>query len=457
MKIAVVHGSPSGKHSATLQYINYIAQRFPKHEFDLLDVGRGMGRIEKSPERVAEIVNRMTTAEAILWSFPVYTCLAPASFVRFIEILFASGPSNGLCGKVATTLTTSEHFYDHTAHAYMEAVSEDLGMSVFKGFSAETTEILRPEGRRNLEGFIREFLRVSETGAPLERHHIAEERTTREYGPTPVEANPKRGQRRITLITDVSQDEHNLSAMIDRFTRRSKHPVDVFNLHDIGMKGGCLGCLRCVYDGTCVYKDGFAAAFDERIQTADALIFAGTIRHRYLSSTFKAYFDRNFRNGHRPVLHGKPIGWIISGPLRQNANLRHLFDAMVEIPRSPRLGIVTDEYDASGEISARIDELARSVDRLFAQEWIRPSTFLGFGGRKVFRDLMYGMRGIVRADHRYYKKNGLYDFPQKDLRKNVFNWTFGAMMDIPWSRDWLLRQMGNFKLAQFKGIVKKKP
>ena len=39
---------------------------------------------------------------------------------------------------------------------------------------------------------------------------------------------------------------------------------------------------------------------------------------------------------------------------------------------------------------------------------------------KIFRDLIYSMRGVVGDDHRFYKKRKLYDFPQKDLPKQTF-------------------------------------
>jgi len=40
---------------------------------------------------------------------------------------------------------------------------------------------------------------------------------------------------------------------------------------------------------------------------------------------------------------------------------------------------------------------------------------LGIGGIKIFRDAIYGrLRFPFQADHKFYKENGLYNFPQKD-------------------------------------------
>lgn len=454
MKFVVLLGSPTGKDSLTRVYVRFIQQQFPDHTFEAIDIGRGTRRLERDRDRFDGIVKQMAEADGVIWTFPIYTMLAPVAVVRFIELLFERcGDNSPLAGQVSTVLTTSEHFFDHTAHLYMEEISEDLGMQVLKGFSAAMEDLQEEQGQRNLKGFVRQFLRATQERAALEIHHERVRWTPRAYEPQLGGDVPTGGGRRITLITDYQEGDGNLGPMIEAFVHHSRHPVDVLNLHEIDMKGGCMGCLKCVYDGTCVYKDGFAVNFDDRIRAADVLVFASTIRHRYLSSTFKAYFDRNFRNGHRPVLHGKPVGWLVSGPLRQLANLRQILEAVAEIQSSPRLGIITDEYESGAAITERIAAMARAVDHWDEEAWSRPSTFLGVGGRKIFRDLMWTVRGIVRADHAYYRREGLYDFPPWDWRRTLFNWAMATMMSLPWTRRWTLRKMGELKIAAFHKVV----
>ena len=60
-----------------------------------------------------------------------------------------------------------------------------------------------------------------------------------------------------------------------------------------------------------------------------------------------------------------------------------------------------------------------ALDRL-AESWcnspcgyIKPRTFLGVAGMKIFRDDIWSeLRVVFRADHRAYKSLGYYDFPQ---------------------------------------------
>jgi len=46
---------------------------------------------------------------------------------------------------------------------------------------------------------------------------------------------------------------------------------------------------------------------------ADIIIMAGSVHDRYLSATWKQFFDRSFFKGHTPGLDGKQIGFVIAG------------------------------------------------------------------------------------------------------------------------------------------------
>ena len=58
---------------------------------------------------------------------------------------------------------------------------------------------------------------------------------------------------------------------------------------------------------------------------------------------------------------------------------------------------------------------------------------------KIFRDLIYQMRGFMRADHKFFKAHGQYDFPQKQWPKSLAMYLVGGMMANPK----LLKKMGN--------------
>ncbi len=51
--------------------------------------------------------------------------------------------------------------------------------------------------------------------------------------------------------------------------------------------------------------------------------------------------------------------------------------------------------------------------------YTKPRSFYGVGGMKIFRDLIWVMRGIMKDDHRSYRENNFYDFPQKERGKMI--------------------------------------
>ena len=87
-------------------------------------------------------------------------------------------------------------------------------------------------------------------------------------------------------------------------------------------------------------------------------------------------------------------------------------------------GIATDEQDPDGAI----DRLCASLTYALEQKYLPPQNFYGVGGMKVFRDLIWLMQGMMRADHKFYKAHGQYDFPQKRWPRMLAMYAVGAMM-----------------------------
>ena len=75
---------------------------------------------------------------------------------------------------------------------------------------------------------------------------------------------------------------------------------------------------------------------------------------------------------------------------------------------------------------------------------------------KIFRDLIYSMRGVVGDDHRFYKKHGLYDFPQKDLGKQFFNLGMGLAFKSKTVRVQAFERMPEMYIKRHKDIVDSK-
>ena len=91
-------------------------------------------------------------------------------------------------------------------------------------------------------------------------------------------------------------------------------------------------------------KDGFADFYNHRVRPSGIIMFAGTIKSRYLISRWKTFYDRAFFWKYTLSLVGKQIAYIISGPLSQYLYLIQIFEASVTARQGANfVDIVTDE------------------------------------------------------------------------------------------------------------------
>ncbi len=429
MKIAVINGSPKGDNSITLQTSIYLSKKHPEHEFRTLNVGRMIKLLERDFSRAEEL---LTWADTVIFSYPVYTFIAPSQLHRFIELLKASGID--LSDKVATQISTSKHFYDVTAARYIEDNIADLGMRYVSGLLADMDDLLKTEGRVEAEKFFEYLSFAAENGIDDTRPRAALAEYTPKSATVPTEARKIAEKGDIVVITDECDPTSSLSLMIERFRRTVGIPTRVVNIAEYPLKGGCLGCFSCAVTGKCVYKDGFDTFLREQIQTADAIVYAFTVRDHSMGSRFKTYDDRNFCNGHRTVTVGMPVGYLVSGRYSEEDNLKTVVEGRASVGHNYLAGVATDERDPDGEIDTLVSRLRFALEN----KYVPPQNFLGVGGMKIFRDLIYQMRGMMRADHKFYKKNGYYDFPQKKWGMSLAMYFVGFLL----SSEKIKRKMG---------------
>ena len=418
MRILIINGSPKGENSITLQTVLFVQKCFPDHEYAFLHVGQRIRQLEKD---FSDAEKQLAWAELIVFSYPVYTFLVPSQLHRFIEIVKEKGID--LSGKYATQVSTSKHFYDTTAHEFIRENCFDLGLGYIRGLSADMEDLLKRKGQREARSFF---------------HHVlwSVRKGYREDLPAKVVRQPlhtatlkdcsekDQKQKKIVIVTDLSEEDTALKVMISRFQANIPYCSDVVNLREFAFSGGCLGCFHCASDGTCIYRDGFDTLLRDRIQKAEATVYAFKIRDHSMGYRFKMYDDRQFCNGHRTVTMGKPVGYLIDGYLEDEPNLRTLIEARAQVGSNYLTGIVTNEH----EVDEQIDRLASEIDYALSRRYEQPANFYGIGGMKIFRDLIYKMRGMMREDHRFYKEHGFYDFPQKDIGTIAGMYLVGAMM-----------------------------
>lgn len=401
MKILVLNASPKGGNSTTVHTALYLQALHPEHQFTFVPVGQRIKRYEKD---FAPLRAELEQADLLLFCYPVYTFIALYQLHRLIELIKADGVD--LSGKFASQITTSKHFYDVTAHRYVEENCCDLGLRVVRGLSADMEDLLTEQGQRDARNFFDQLVFSCEHGLFVTPPARAPQREKAMYQPV-LPTVPKATGKDVVIVTNCAPEDENLRGMIADF--RAALPLEsrVVNLREFPFDGGCLGCFGCAITGKCVYKDGFDEFLRTRIQNADAFVYAFTISDHYTHSSFKCYDDRQFCNGHRTVTQGKPIAYLISGDYRYESNLRMIVEGRAEVGGNYLCGVATDEADTTAALRTLADSLVFALDKKLS----RPANFYGVGGMKIFRDLIYVMQGLMKADHKFYKEHGIYPSP----------------------------------------------
>lgn len=440
MNICVINASPKpAKYSVTYQTVLYLQKRYPQHHYETLDVGAKIRSLEKDPSAALEAMAR---ADLILFSYPVYTFLAPSQLHRFLRLVKESGVT--LAGKYASQITTSKHFYDVTAHRYVEDNCFDLGLRVIHGLSADMEDLSTPKGQRDADAFFAHLLwsvenQVSEPApAPWPGELPA-------YQPVFEAATEKKPGHNTVIVADLKADDHALAAMIEDFRRGYPYETRLINIAEFPFQGGCLGCFHCAGDGKCIYKDGFDAFLRQEIQTASAIVYAFSIQDHSMGPRFKTYDDRQFCNGHRTVTEGMPFGYLVNGCYPAEENLRMVIEARAQVGGNFLAGV--------GYTGDTVATMARQLAYAVENHYNPPRNFYGVGGMKIFRDLIWVMRGLMKADHDYYKSHGVYDFPQKQRGRMMAMCVLGSLVRNPKIRAKMGNKMNEGMVAPYKKVI----
>jgi hypothetical protein len=137
-------------------------------------------------------------------------------------------------------------------------------------------------------------------------------------------------------------------------------------------------------------------------------------------------------------------------------NLRETLEVISETWDMRSYGFVTDEYDTSKKITDGIIAFSRQFELARQNDLEHGYSFYRVAGKKIFRDFIYNRSAIFRADNIFYKKFGFYsDFPQKEIKKRVFNGIFSFLLSIKPIRTKVHKELIPGMLSPYKKQLKK--
>jgi multimeric flavodoxin WrbA/putative NADPH-quinone reductase len=430
-RIVVLNGSPKGNDSITYQYVRYLQVVKPEVEVSTFHIGQTIQSLERHTEKLDEMANVIRQADLVLWVYPVYTFSVPYQVMQWIELMNSYGHADAFSGKWMSQILTSRHFYDHTAYRYIEEIGKDWKMHSIPGHLADMQDLLKPEGQARFEAYLEEL--DWEVGLEKPQEDVS--------------------SLMISLITDLREEDSELQKMIQTFRENTKAKIQVLNLNEISIKSGCLGCLNCALSGECVIKDDFQESLNTYVQNSDAIVYAGTMENHWFRSAWKKFDDRQFSNGHRMSIGGRPVGYLIAGAKETENNFFDVLKARAQVSHVYLCGIVSDQSeDAQEEVAT----LAKKMEWAMVRHPERPVNFQGVGGMRVFRDLIYESRGFMKEDHKFYRENDLYDFPHKKKSTIFQGYIIGWMMKIPAIRRKVLPSLKQTIIKPYDKILEER-
>jgi hypothetical protein len=146
------------------------------------------------------------------------------------------------------------------------------------------------------------------------------------------------------------------------------------------------------------------------------------------------------------------MGYLISGAYSKERNLQTVVEARAQVGGNHLCGVATDE----GDVNSEIDRLAAELGYALENRYVPPRNFYGIGGMKIFRDLIWLMQGMMKADHKFYKAHGQYDFPQKNAGTMLKMYLVGALISNPKLKSKIGNKMNEGMIAPYKKVLEGK-
>lgn len=125
-----------------------------------------------------------------------------------------------------------------------------------------------------------------------------------------------------------------------------------------------------------------------------------------------------------------------------------IIEGQSEVGGNSLAGVACDETNPDAEI----DRLAARLYAL-SHNYTQPTNFYGAGGMKIFRDLIWLMRGMMKADHKFYKEHGLYDIPEKKKGTALKMYLIGALISSPKMKSKMGNKMNQGMIAPYKKVM----
>ncbi|MCT4507396.1 MAG: NAD(P)H-dependent oxidoreductase [Tepidibacter sp.] len=450
MNIVILNGSPKSSNSVTIQSIHYLALKNKTYNFEYLNI---IDALRKGKQEILKIVDKVNKSDGVIWSFPVYHMLIPAHMKEFIEKIYEYNLIDKFFNKYCVTYSTSIHYYDHTAHDYMEGICNDFDMKYLGSLSHDMNDLIKKECQRELEFFFNNFINSIKTNELTSKRFKKTSKYNYNYQNNQSLKKIKTTKRTV-IVTDSAKGS-NIDKMITKYSSMIDGPVKVVNINESNFKNYCIGCCNCSTHNQCIYHniDDHRETLDYILDNSDIIVYACEIKDRYFSSRMKLFFDRSFCYTHIPIFKGRQIAYLVSGPASELESLNEIMRAYGS-NETNLVGIVSDECQDNTILNTQIENLVSKSINYAEQEYIKTPMFLSVCGAKLFSDAIKSRLGtIFLADYNYYKSNNL--IKNESIKDKLGNIIFRYMMNKKAFQSEVKKNMYKHMISKHKKVLER--
>ncbi|MDD3877818.1 MAG: NAD(P)H-dependent oxidoreductase [Bacteroidales bacterium] len=449
MNILVINGSPQKEKSVTLHYVLFIKKFLNQHDFTFLHIS------DFDKPNFECIKDKIIKADAIIWSFPVYFFSIPAQLKFIIEQIFDNGLDTYFKGKYASAVSTSIKLYDSMAHKYIHAISEQMGLLFFDGFSAEINDIFNKKERERLKQYALTF-----TDFALSKKQIHPSFSYVQKAMPPLYDAPKKASENLfqglnNALVLYTNDFYN-SETHESLYLLKQHSVKGHYINFSEEKFGfCTGCLQCGYDNKCSRNDGFDIFFKTYTTHADPLIFIIEARDLIISHKWKIFIDRIFFNGHIPMFQNKRAGIIITGTMPDYSIVVPYLELWCKAHGATLCGTVIKEL-SKNHFESDLSSLLSKIDTHIKNNYISPPSSESITVKHIVSSYVnLDLKPIFYADKTYYKKPFDLKSFGKSFTIHIRNFFLLLLLRIPSIRKAFYKKMVYFRTKKFSTLIDK--
>ncbi len=417
-------GSPRRGRSTSLLTAKYLA-RFLDHDHSFLDVARA--KLTADPAEAdagfLRVVEAMRRADAIVWTFGVWSWFVPTALHRLLDKLFTQGVEP-FDGRLAAAVMSSGGVGDDHAGQRLRFAAEQLGLAWVGDVSAEGSPFMGYIGdgeatEHSCRVLADRLNRALADGyAPTRMHEPVDWRLLSSAHPGdgfPVEGvGPDAdddGRRLLVVVGDTLEADPAAGATVASIRRFSRHPVDVVELVRRRIKP-CAGCYLCGTrpEGVCVIDDDYAEV-RELLDAAAGVVYLATSSAGLIDERLKRFLDRSWDLAHRPRLQERYGFVVASGGGDQDAPAARILENILSKTGVRVIGALARNRADGGAFAATVRRTVEELDRAIDERWRIADRFQVRASGWAFRDLAASTGMIMRADYAWHRQQRLFDAP----------------------------------------------